>query len=446
MGKRPLVYEHDDFYAYMPKHEFLNIQTMQTWTASSINDALRPKGEMKPSEWLVKYRPIHQIVWAPGEPQLIVGKVISQEGGWFVEPKNRAFNTYRPPIIGQGDANGAGPWLDHIKMLYPDEWEHIVNWFAHRVQRPGEKINHALVLGGKPGIGKDTILIPVFKAIGTWNVETAGPKDMMSDDWNYFIRSVILLINEAMDLGTAGKRYTFYEHMKKYTAAPPDMIPLKMKYALNQCVINVCGVVITTNYPDALQLPEDDRRYYVAMSEHPGGVEEEYFKELHEWYKEEGNRNVAAYLREVDLSEWNAKAPPPKTEGWYAMVDSGRSPESIEIMDLIEQLGNPDAVTIGAIKEISLKTGGELYEWLRDHKKSSHYRMKDAGYVPVRNPDDKLDRWFIGGKRQMIYAKRELPLGRRLEAARALRAHRVHARQVDERELEQQRVVHKPRT
>ena len=30
-------------------------------------------------------------------------------------------------------------------------------WFAHRVQRPGEKINHALVLGGDQGIGKDAI-------------------------------------------------------------------------------------------------------------------------------------------------------------------------------------------------------------------------------------------------------------------------------------------------
>ena len=34
-------------------------------------------------------------------------------------------------------------------------------WMAHRVQRPHEKINHALVLGGDQGIGKDTLLEPV---------------------------------------------------------------------------------------------------------------------------------------------------------------------------------------------------------------------------------------------------------------------------------------------
>ena len=43
---------------------------------------------------------------------------------------------------------------------------HIVRWCAHRVQRPHEKINHALVLGGKQGIGKDTLLEPVKHAIG----------------------------------------------------------------------------------------------------------------------------------------------------------------------------------------------------------------------------------------------------------------------------------------
>ena len=46
--------------------------------------------------------------------------------------------------------------LDHVKKVYSDDFGHIINFLAHRVQRPQEKINHALLLGGKPGIGKDT--------------------------------------------------------------------------------------------------------------------------------------------------------------------------------------------------------------------------------------------------------------------------------------------------
>jgi hypothetical protein len=60
-------------------------------------------------------------------------------------------------------------WLAHIRKIYPDDADHIIAWLAHRVQRPGEKINHALVLGGEPGIGKDSMLEPVKYAVGPWN-------------------------------------------------------------------------------------------------------------------------------------------------------------------------------------------------------------------------------------------------------------------------------------
>jgi hypothetical protein len=69
---------------------------------------------------------------------------------------------------------GAGRWLDHVHKVYPEEAEHIIQWLAHRVQRPQEKINHALVLIGHQGIGKDTLLEPVKTAVGPWNF-TADP-------------------------------------------------------------------------------------------------------------------------------------------------------------------------------------------------------------------------------------------------------------------------------
>ena len=54
-----------------------------------------------------------------------------------------------------------------------------MRWLAHRVQRPEEKINHALVLGGSQGIGKDTALEPVKHAIGPWNFFEVSPQQML---------------------------------------------------------------------------------------------------------------------------------------------------------------------------------------------------------------------------------------------------------------------------
>lgn len=89
---------------------------------------------------------------APGEPMIIQDRLVS-EGGWIRRSECSCFNFYRPPMIAHGDENAAKPWIEHIQKVYPNEWTHIVRWLAHRAQRPGEKINHALVLGGNQGIG-----------------------------------------------------------------------------------------------------------------------------------------------------------------------------------------------------------------------------------------------------------------------------------------------------
>ena len=90
------------------------------------------------------------------------------------------FNLYRPPIIKHGDPRKAGPWLRLvIKVFGKKNARHIIYWCAHRVQFPETKINHALVLGSnEQGIGKDTILEPIKRAVGPWNCSEVSPKSV----------------------------------------------------------------------------------------------------------------------------------------------------------------------------------------------------------------------------------------------------------------------------
>ena len=122
--------------------------------------------------------------------------------------------------------------------FYPDDADHIIKWLAHRVQRPEEKINHALVLGGAQGIGKDTLLEPVKH--GGRAVEL--PRDIapthLLGRFNGFAKSVILRVNEARDLGEFD-RFGFYDHTKIYTAAPPDVLRVDEKHLREYYVFNV---------------------------------------------------------------------------------------------------------------------------------------------------------------------------------------------------------------
>lgn len=418
-----------DFHAYMPMHSYIFIPTRALWPASSVNARIPPikvgAGEddwIKASTWIDQNRPVEQMTWAPGLPEIIEDRLL-YEGGWLDRPGLRCFNQYLAPTIIPGDAQRADRWLDHVRLVYPDHADHLFSWLAHRVQRPHEKINHALVLGGNPGIGKDTILEPVKQAIGAWNFGEESPSRMLGR-FNAALKSVILRISEAHDLGEFD-RFKFYDHMKAIIAAPPDTLKIDEKYIREYTILNVCGIVITSNHKtDGIYLPAEDRRHFVGWSDlakederFAGG----YWDRLYAYFDDGGAEAVAAYLRQLDIRAFDPKAPPPKTEAFWAIADANRSPEEPELADILDVLDNPAAVTLG---RITGHAEGEFGDWLKDrrNRRIIPHRLERCGYVPVRNPDDLRDgQWKIGGKRQTVYARQDLSLRDQIAAAQLLR-------------------------
>jgi Family of unknown function (DUF5906) len=410
----------DDFYAYMETHSYIYIPTRAMWPAGSVNARIPPipigpGAEIPATAWLDRHRPVEQMTWAPGLPMIIRNRLIS-EGGWFDRNNVSCFNLYLPPIIKPGDATQAGKWTDHVSRVFPDDVQHIIKWLAHRVQRPHEKINHALVLGGQQGIGKDTILEPVKLAIGPWNFTEVSPQQVMGR-FNGFLKSVILRINEARDLGETD-RFKFYDHMKAYTAAPPDVLRVDEKNLREHSILNCCGVLITTNHKtDGIYLPTDDRRNFVAWSDlKKEFFEDSYWTDLYGWYENGGAANVAAYLAGLDLSGFNSKAPPPKTAAFWEIVDASRAPEDGELADVLDQLNHPQTVTIQQL----IRTAPEPFnDWLRDRRNARliPHRLEECGYVAVRNNNTTDGRWKLGGKNQVIYAQASLSIRERYIAA-----------------------------
>jgi len=425
----------NDFYAYMPMHNYIYVPTRELWPASSVNSRIEPaalldaKGQpvldengkpkkMTASAWLDRNRAVEQMTWVPGKPMLIRDRLIA-DGGWIERSNVTCFNLYRPPTIEHGDASKAAPWLEHAHKIFGEETTHIVSYLAHRVQRPQEKINHALVLGGQQGIGKDTLLEPVKYAVGPWNFHEVSPQHMLGN-FNSFFKSVVLRINEARDLGDTD-RFAFYDHMKGYTAAPPDVLRINEKHLREYSSLNCCGVIITTNHKtDGIYLPADDRRHYVAWSNHTKeDFTPEYWNERWGWYRNGGFAHVAAYLATLNIAAFDPKAPPPKTTAFWDIVDANRAPEDAELADVFDKMDNPDAVTLAQIKNAAV---GGFLDWLQDHKnrRAIPHRMESCGYVPVRNDAAKDGLWKINNARQAIYAKGELSFQDQLKAASSL--------------------------
>jgi hypothetical protein len=129
-----------------------------------------------------------------------------------------------------------------------------------------------------------------------------------------------------------------------------------------------------------------------------------------------GIHHVSAYLSELDISGFDAKAPPPKTAAFWAIVDANRVPEDAELADVLDRMGNPDVTTIAKIASMA---DGELQFWIMDRKNRRQipHRLEGCGYVPVRNEAAKDGLWKIRGARQVLYAKNSMTVRERFLAA-----------------------------
>jgi hypothetical protein len=201
----PVTKEH--FVADMETHSYIYLPTRKPWPGASVNARIRPvalldadgrpvlDSKKKPkriaaSEWLDKNRPIEAVTWAPGEPMIIKDRLVAL-GGWFDHPGASMLNLYRPPTIIPGDPNDVGPWLGHLRKVYPNDADHIIRWFAYIVQHPETKPNHALFFGGGQGIGKDTLLEPLKRAVGPWNFVEVSPQHIIKSTFTDYLKSKV---------------------------------------------------------------------------------------------------------------------------------------------------------------------------------------------------------------------------------------------------------------
>jgi Family of unknown function (DUF5906) len=411
-----------DEYAYhIPSNKYIFLPTGEACQVTGVNAQLGKIQKMMASKWLRLNRSVHQITWAPGFPEIIKDQVITQ-GAWIEKRGALVLNTYHPPVIDQrGDAREARRWIDLAGDLFGTDSKHLLDYFAFKVQNPGSKINHALTLGSRAqGIGKDALLEGFRRAVGTHNWQDTRPSKMVKSNFNGYMESVVFRINEIHDLGDM-TREQFYDRMKDVVSAPPMTVAIDRKYAVEYVIPNICGVVMTTNHKsDGLYLPIEDRRNFIAWSNlERSDFPDDYWPAFWDWYKDQhGYAHVAAFLRERDLSNFDADAPPRKTEAFYEIVNASGMADDSELADVLDELGNPDVISGEQLRETEAAKGTFLRQ--RKARRKIPHHMERAGYMPVDNPDADDRLWKVKGKRQRVYAKLSLSRGAQLRGTKAL--------------------------
>lgn len=405
-----------DFLAYLPKNIYYHRPSGEFWPAQSVDNTVPPvpvghnSGGMpltiKASKFIAQHHYINQVSWWPGMPEIIHDYVI-RNGELLLRPGVRVLNLYEHPAPPAGNAHDCRPWLDHIAKLYPNDWGTIIRWMAFVAQNPAVKVNWAIVLGGAMRIGKDTVLAPLKRAVGAVNYQTVDPEYIVTQPYNDYLQTRVLIINEAKDMG-GENRFQFYEKTKPIIAAPPAVHRINPKFGVQCTIPNLNATVIMTNHlTGGLYLPEDDGRHAVFWSEARrghDGINDDYFTALYAWFDDGGMENCAAYLMGIDVSDFKPKGMPPRTPAFYRMVEGGRSDEQNDLGDVVKLMGDKAF----SIPELSMTARvnnyPELAEWLlkKGHRLIGQSLM-EAGCVKHINPNERRGRWLMAGRQVNLY-------------------------------------------
>jgi len=252
------------------------------------------------------------VTYAPGSP-LLVGDTHA----------NR-WRDARPA----GAAADCGPWLRHLERMVPESYEreHLLNIMAHKLQFPAHKINHAVLLGGNHGSGKDTLMAPFFWAIGGPSKTNCSlvRNEELTQVWGYALECEVMEIAELRQ-SDAKDRRALENTLKPIIASPPEMLSIQRKGLHPYMALNRILVVAFSNERAAISIPSEDRRWFVLWCE-ADKMPERMATAIWNWYKhQDGFAAVAAYLYARDVSGWNPAAPPPMTEAKAIMVEHGMS-------------------------------------------------------------------------------------------------------------------------
>jgi hypothetical protein len=296
------------------------------------------------SEALVK---VHSLAYEPAQPLIIEREGAMLVNTWRAGPVEPASITTKAQERRMRDA--VRPWLDHLDWIYPESaYARLVQAFiTHVVARRGEKINWALVQYAlAQGVGRDTLLTPVARILGDSNVRYIDG-EAFDNAFNYYARTELLIINE-LDTGEV-TRFKVYNKLKPLVASPPDTIEVNEKFVPQYSIRKVLNVIINTNTPGALSLPDTDRRIAVVASprtkkEAEARVAAGAYAELHKLYADhEWLALFAAYLSRdaVLLKDLPAKGHAPDTAAKAAMREAGDSPTKAVMRDALRAWPHP---------------------------------------------------------------------------------------------------------
>ena len=270
-------------------------------------------------------------------------------GMFFDYEGKRMLNTYRdtgiaPCLVMDPDGQSVVDlFMNHVRFTLadPDEQTLLIDFMAWVVQKPGQKINWALLLQGAQGVGKSYFGALMSLVMGEM-ARSVEPGALSGRFTGWAHGSVLNIIEEIRIAGE--NRYEVMDRLKPFISNPT--IQIEEKGRDHRTVPNFCNYMAFTNHKDSIPLHQGDRRYaplfsrvqseaqlFAELGGESGAAA--YFTKLFEESERRADA-LSRFLRDWQVSaSFNAKGRAPHTKARDVMIDLNVSPERTMVEDAL---------------------------------------------------------------------------------------------------------------
>lgn len=251
------------------------------------------------------------------------------------EDELRVLNLWRPPAWRLlPDAPPPTLFLDHVNYLFDDDevaTNHVLDFLAHMLQRPQERVAHALLITSEAkGIGKSTLGTIIRRLVGERNSRVAQTKDLKSQFDGWLIGSLLVQIDEIYEAGN----WDLANKLKPLITEPT--VSVNVKYGPQIEVENYARFLMFSNHTAPLNIEDGDRRYFVFNSR-ATPRDDAYYEVLNRYIDDTAGMNaIFSFLMQRSLSGFSPFRRPPMTAAKQAIIEVSGNPLRSYIVDAVE--------------------------------------------------------------------------------------------------------------
>lgn len=207
--------------------------------------------------------------------------------------------------------------------------EYVLDWLAFRVQRPGTRPEVALVLRGRQGTGKGTLMRVMLKIFGRHGLHVTQPRHLTG----HFNAPLQLTIFLFCDEGYWASDKEGTGVLKGLVTEPKLIIEPKGRDAFE--ADNRLAIVIASNSRWVVPAGADERRFCVVDVADEFAQDHAYFADLNAWIEADGAAIFLDHLLSRDLSGFNVRAAP-KTAALDSQKIEGMPPLDRWLMEALD--------------------------------------------------------------------------------------------------------------